>query len=200
MKNLLKKSALFIAGVSFASLASATTHVVTVQNFSFTPATFTAVVGDTVEWEWVAGTHTTTSLTIPGGAATWNNNITSSATTFKYKVTVAGTYNYWCAIHQTMMEGSFTVTNPTAVPAVSNSSQVIAKVYPNPATSVVNIHLNIAPGNNILLVNDMLGKEVVRKTLYNMDNTLDVSGWKKGVYIYHLKSNENDLEGKFEVQ
>jgi plastocyanin len=66
MKKLLQKSLVLIAGFAFASFANATTHVVTVQNFSFAPSSFTALVGDTVEWEWVGGSHTTTSLTIPG--------------------------------------------------------------------------------------------------------------------------------------
>jgi plastocyanin len=200
MKTLLKSTYLFITGIAFASIAHATTHIVTVQSFSFSPATVNAVVGDTIEWDWVGGSHTTTSLTIPGGAASWNNNINSSSTTFKYKVTVAGTYNYWCAIHTTMMEGVINVSTAAGVANVSASTQPIAKLYPNPATSLINIHLNITPGSNILVVNDILGKEVVRETLMNADNAIDVSVWKKGIYIYHLKNGTDDMEGKFEVQ
>lgn len=200
MKKLLKRAGLILAGILFTSLSNATIHFVTVQNFSFAPSTFAAFVGDTVEWDWVAGTHTATSLTIPAGAASWNNPMNSSSTVFRYVITVTGTYNYWCAIHTTMMEGSFTVTNAVGIPAVSGSSSPIVKFYPDPATSVVNIHLNITPGNNVLIVNDISGKEIARETLYNADNSIDVSLWKKGVYIYHLKNNTDDMAGKFEVQ
>ena len=200
MKKIFTKTVLLITGVSLAAITNATTHVVTVQNFSFTPSTFNAVVGDTVEWEWVAGGHTTTSLTIPGGAASWNNSMTSSSTTFKYKITTAGTYNYWCAIHTTMMEASFTVTTPAGVPAVSTPSQVIAKFFPNPVSDILNIHLNITPGNNVLIVTDILGKEVLRETLNNADNTIDVSSWKKGIYFYQLKNGTDKMAGKLEVQ
>jgi len=200
MKKLLKKSTLLMAGFAFASFAHATTHVVTVQNDSFTPSSFTAVVGDTVEWEWVAGGHTTTSLTIPGGAASWNNPMNNSNTTFKYKVTVAGTYNYWCAIHQSMMEASFTVIGTTGIPTVANVSQVIAKVYPNPVIDVLNIHLNITPGNNVLIIHDISGKEVLRETLNSIDNTINVTGWTKGIYFYQLKNGTDKMAGKLEVQ
>jgi len=113
MKALFKKIVLILSGISFISFAHATVHTVHVMNFSFSPSSFSASVGDTVEWIWVGGGHTTTSLTIPGGAASWSHPVNNSNTTFEYKITTAGTYTYWCAIHQTMMEASFTVSTPT---------------------------------------------------------------------------------------
>jgi plastocyanin len=89
-------------------------HIVSVANFSFTPSSFNAVVGDTVEWDWSNGSHTTTSTTIPGGAASWDNPINSSSTSFQYVITVAGTYSYQCTPHQPMgMVASFTASAPT---------------------------------------------------------------------------------------
>lgn len=91
----------------------ATKHIVTVQSFSFNPANISSVlVGDTIRWVWVNGSHTTTSVTIPGGAATWNSPITSVVTSFEYKVTVAGIYNYKCTPHAATMNGSFTASVP----------------------------------------------------------------------------------------
>lgn len=98
------------AAVSLFVSAHATTHVVTVSNFQFSPATVNAVVGDTIKWVWSNGFHTTTSLTIPAGAASWSAPIQSAGETFSYELTVAGTYNYWCAIHTTEMEGTINVT------------------------------------------------------------------------------------------
>ena len=88
----------------------ATKHVVTVQNFSFSPASISDVqLGDTIRWVWASGTHTTTSTTIPAGAAIWNSPITSTVTSFEYKVVVAGTFNYKCTPHASMgMVASFT--------------------------------------------------------------------------------------------
>ncbi len=54
------------------------THNVAVSNFSFTPSTINVTVGDTVKWNWVSGSHTTTcngssGTTRPAGSASWKN-------------------------------------------------------------------------------------------------------------------------------
>lgn len=90
----------------------ATIKKVNVQNFSFSPSSFSMNLGDTVEWVLVFGEHTTTSTTIPAGAAVWNNPINAANQSFKYVPTVAGTYNYRCNIHPTML-ASFTVVCST---------------------------------------------------------------------------------------
>ncbi|HUM46970.1 MAG TPA: T9SS type A sorting domain-containing protein [Chitinophagales bacterium] len=99
--------------------ASATKHVVTVQNFSFSPSSLTINQGDTVQWKWVNGIHTTTSTTLPPGAVAWNNAIDVSNQTFNYVPAVVGTYNYKCNIHPTTMLASFTVVCPTASVSIS---------------------------------------------------------------------------------
>ena len=71
----------------------ATTIVITVKNYQFSPANVNALVGDVIQWKWSSGTHTTTSTNIPIGAASWDKNITSTTTTYSYTLTVAGTYN-----------------------------------------------------------------------------------------------------------
>ena len=89
------------------------------------------VVGDIIEWVWGSGFHTTTSVTIPSGAATWDASINSSATSFQYTVTVAGSYNYFCSIHAGMT-ASFIATSTVPVvmtefKANNNGSQNILK-------------------------------------------------------------------------
>lgn len=96
--------------------SQATKHVVTVANFVFTPSSITINLGDTMEWQWLNGLHTTTSTTIPAGAAAWSNAIDASHLSFKYVPSVLGTYNYKCNIHPTTMLASFTVICPAAVP------------------------------------------------------------------------------------
>ncbi|MBX7108139.1 MAG: T9SS type A sorting domain-containing protein [Chitinophagales bacterium] len=96
--------------------AQATKHVVTVSNFVFTPSSMTINLGDTVEWQWLNGIHTTTSTTIPAGAVAWNNAIDATHLSFKYVPAVLGTYNYKCNIHPTTMLASFTVVCPAASP------------------------------------------------------------------------------------
>jgi plastocyanin len=89
----------------------AVTHTVQVGNFYFNPSSLNVNVGDIVKWVWVEGSHTTTSTSIPGGAASWNEPITASNQTYSYTVTTAGTYDYVCTPHAGMgMVGSFVAT------------------------------------------------------------------------------------------
>lgn len=109
---------LFLSSLLFLSV-NATTHIVTVANFQFSPANLTGVmVGDTIEWSWENGGHTTTGRTgeIPAGATAWDNAINSANTSFKYEVTVEGVYNYVCTIHEDGgMIASFTATGSLPV-------------------------------------------------------------------------------------
>jgi plastocyanin len=116
-----------LAGMGFQATAFATTHTVQVGNYFFNPSTLNVEVGDIVKWVWVAGNHTTTSSTIPAGAASWDKLINSSNQTYSYTVTVAGTYNYVCTPHASMgMVGSFTASNPAPSLTVSPSNQNVS--------------------------------------------------------------------------
>ncbi len=200
MKTLLRKTILILAGILFISITRATVITVTVMDYSFTPSSFTANVGDTVKWIWVNGGHTTTSTSVPSGAASWSNPLNSSSTSFEYTITTPGTYNYWCAIHTTMMEASFTV-NVTGIPVISDSSEAVAKFFPNPASTVLNVHLFISPNNNNeFIITDILGREVYREPLISINNSIDLLGWEKGIYLYRLKCDRETIEGKFAVQ
>ena len=96
------------------------TQIVNVSSYVFTPSSFTINIGDTIKWVWVGGTHTTTSLTIPAGAAAWDDPINSSKTSFIYVPAKTGTYNYKCTFHFAMgMKGSFTVVCPQASAQIS---------------------------------------------------------------------------------
>lgn len=116
----------FLTAISFYS--NATEWTVQVSNFQFSPKTLNVVVGDVVKWVWVTGSHTTTSTTIPAGAATWDKPMSSSSTTFSYTVTVEGTYSYKCTPHAGLgMTGSFTAS-PNLPITFKNFSVSISKV------------------------------------------------------------------------
>jgi plastocyanin len=110
----MKKTLLFL-GLALLCISTcfAKIHKIQVSNFQFTPSALTARVGDTIMWVWKNGTHTTTSLTIPMGAAPWNSNMNSTTKRFSYVVTVVGTYNFDCTIHPTLMTGTITVKRKT---------------------------------------------------------------------------------------
>ncbi len=99
-------------------------HNVNVGNYYFNPSSLNVTVGDTVRWVWVNGSHTTTSSTIPGAAASWDESINNSNTSYEYKVTVAGTYNYVCTPHAGMGQvGSFTAAGAAPTLNVTPSNQ-----------------------------------------------------------------------------
>lgn len=114
----------FCIGILLVSNRSVAT-IYTIQvglngNLSFSPSGLSIALGDTVRFQWVSGSHTTTSTSVPGGGVSWNQNITSGSTTYTYKPAVIGTYNYRCTPHVGMgMIGSFTVTTPLPIKIVS---------------------------------------------------------------------------------
>ena len=129
----MKKITTFISAFTFLALmfsniqTYAVKHIVNVQNITFSPSTLNVSVGDTVRWVWINGTHTTTSVTIPAGANTWDQPITSTNTFYEYPVTVAGTYNYECSIHAAMgMTATFTATSFVPTLAVTPSNRNVS--------------------------------------------------------------------------
>jgi plastocyanin len=110
-----------ISGITFTKTSFAVKHIVSVANFSFSPVNVNVTVGDTMRWVWASGTHTTTSTpgAIPPGASSWDAPITSTQTSFEYKVTVAGTYAYVCTPHAPTMAGTFTASAPAPTLAVA---------------------------------------------------------------------------------
>lgn len=191
----MNKIVTFIALLTIGFSAKATIHIVSVADFSFTPANLTSViVGDTVRFTWVSGTHTTTSIaqSIPANAAVWNSPITSANPTFDYKVTVAGTYTYVCSPHAPGMAGQFTATaNTSSISKIQKSTEL--KVYPNPFTSKVTINHG---GADKIEICSLLGETVASFSVSSTDKTsvLDLSDLRKGVYFYIIKENGKVLE------
>jgi len=81
--------------VSLAVGAPSVAHV-GVDNFFFTDSNVTIHVGDTVQWDWVAGFHTVTSLV---GSGEQFDSGAQSAGSFSHTFATAGTFNYYCQFH-----------------------------------------------------------------------------------------------------
>ena len=89
----------------------ATTHVVNFGGslgLTYSPSSFSAAVGDTVQWLGDFSMHPLSSTTIPANAPTWHS---ASGTSFNYRIAVAGDYHYKCDFHTGAgMNGSFTAS------------------------------------------------------------------------------------------
>ncbi|HYX21419.1 MAG TPA: PKD domain-containing protein [Thermoanaerobaculia bacterium] len=88
-------------------------------------STTTIHVGDTVQWNWTGGTHSTTSGTCTsggyyGGVCTpdnqWDSGQHSTGYSFSHTFGTAGNFNYYCSIHQAMMQGLVKVQAVTTAP------------------------------------------------------------------------------------
>ncbi len=145
----MKKNQFFVlAFMLFMVHSNAATHTVLVGqggSYTFSPSTLIVVVGDVVRFEWVSDNHSTTSLAIPLGAASWNSPMTTDVRVFEYPVTTEGTYQYECNPHSGGMTGSFTASANTSTGlAKSNlftSENVV--LIPNPSSSNVNLTITI---------------------------------------------------------
>ena len=100
--SLLVVLAAVLGGPSRADADLITVHIV---NFDFTDTGiggthFDPVIhqGDTVEWVWNQGFHSTTS--VAGMTESWNSTAMASAgQTFDHTFTHVGTFAYYCSIH-----------------------------------------------------------------------------------------------------
>ena len=161
----------------------ATTHIVQFGGsvgFAYSPASFPAVVGDTVTWEGDFSLHPLSSTSVPAGAATWHNG---SGSSFKYVIRVAGAYHYQCDIHSSVgMTGSFTVTSSAVLPGATGS------IAPRAATARV-----FSAGGNAYLQLNVGVEAFVSAALYSLDGkkllTIVNTRLETGVYTIPLQKN-----------
>ncbi len=186
----------------FSSLTFSRTINVSVSNFNFSPAAVTnAIVGDTIQWTRIAGSHTTTcngtnGTTRPPGASPWDAPLNSGNTSFKYVIQVAGTYNYVCTPHAPDMAG-------TIIATISSISQITEKVntykisqnYPNPFNPVTSIKFSV-PNNAFvtLKVYNSAGAEIETLVNENLNASSYEVVWNaekqsSGIYYYKIQSD-----------
>ena len=84
------------------------------------------------------------------------------------------------------------------IESVENSTGI--SVYPNPATTLLNIHHSTSTSPETLLITDLLGTVVYKENLCGIDNTISISTWSAGIYFYEVRSEKESTRGKFVVQ
>lgn len=172
------------------------------DGMSFVPASGVTVnLGDTIKWVWETGDHTTTSTTIPAGAAAWDHDITSADTVFIYTPTVAGTYEYKCTPHASMgMLGSFTVMDTTTGIAELPADFQEYVLSPNPAST--SIRVTYRDGDPAFQIYDVSGRLTEAPGLMKKsrsESVLDVSMLPAGNYILRIRTEKGSLTRKFTV-
>lgn len=85
----------------------------------------------------------------------------------------------------------------TGINEVAASNTVM--VYPNPATSTVNVITNNSEAATIRITN-MIGEVVLNQPLSQTENAVDVSAFNRGIYFYEVKTNSGVSKGKLVIQ
>ena len=177
------------------------TTMVTVSDNVFNPASFSVNVGDTVMWMWVNGTHTTTSTSVPVGAATWDQMIDQNNTSYMYVITAAGTYNYHCNFHYTMgMVGQFTAEQSSGI--AENIAGVSLNVFANPVNHQLQVDLKSSRNGDLtIILNDITGREVKMLAAGNQtagEHHLEynLADLPKGIYLLKFTLGNDELVRK----
>ena len=130
---------------------------------------------------------TTTSLTIPAGAVSWNSDINPGMPFFAYQVLVEGVYDYECTPHGFV--GNFTAINTgIETPEVNNNFKIYA-VQP----SIYNLSFTLTHSADVkVIVYDLTGKsaKVLASSLYTAGeylNTYNLEELRKGIYLIEMR-------------
>src|SRR5207249_1853432 len=89
----------------------------------FSPSAVTVNAGDTVDWQWMTGYHSTTGQQSP---ETWDSGVQYAPHTFSHTFMKPGTYSYFCSVHAALgMTGTVSVraavTTTTRPPSTSTT-------------------------------------------------------------------------------
>jgi hypothetical protein len=79
-------------------------------------------------------------------------------------------------------------------------SDMLVKVYPNPATNNIYIESNNQSEGTTCSIYDLTGKEIHTQQLHDSKTKIDVSGFPNGQYIVRIVNNDNVKTQKFIVQ
>jgi plastocyanin len=210
MKKILLASTLCL-GLFTAS--KATVHLITISGTTFTPATVTASVGDTVAWA-LTGVHTATEVSSatwaangntpfaggPGGGFNYNQSNTLAGTSW-IKITSTSTIYFVCSPHAAMsMKGQINVSGTTGIN--EQAKELSFLVYPNPATNYINVNVSGSDDNTATIeVINLLGSKVIdlggKQTLVNGVKRIDVSALPKGVYFVNIVADNKNRSIRF---
>jgi plastocyanin len=190
----MKKTYSFIFASIFTVLTlnlSAVTIPVSIANSAFSPATFTANVGDMVVWTLVNGNHNVVGLSVPAGAASISSGTMAIGGTYSYTITVAGNYGYKCGIHSSMLAGF----SASSVGISESATNLITSVYPNPFKDKLTIKYN---GIESIQVFNIIGDKIKSVELAPTESKveIDFENLPSGMYFYRTYRDGNIVETK----
>ena len=182
---------LLIISLMLPLASNATVWTINNSGFSFSPATLTIELGDTVMFS-LGSNHNAVEVS----QATWNANGSTSNGGFTLAFGggmlipgAAQTYYYVCQPHASMgMKGQIIVNNSTGISSPEAVDGTL-KFKPNPATDFTKVHTGMSEGAVAnLTIFDITGKVVFRQNAITNNYLLDLTQFKKGVYFAEIRA------------
>jgi hypothetical protein len=84
-------------------------------------------------------------------------------------------------------------SNYSMIRAVEFSNSATISVWPNPATSVLHVQYSSTASNVNVQIFDELGRNVMRSSIYQGNNSIDVSNLSKGIYFLILQEGNKQI-------
>lgn len=90
-----------------------------------------------------------------------------------------------------------TFISSTSVDSDIPNGNFSPSIYPNPANTILNIHKSSNTLNETLVITDVFGREIFKKSINISDVKIDVSKWDAGVYNLELMGEKTSMSSKF---
>ncbi len=141
------------------------------------------------EWSYLEDGRLVLDARNEGAAYRWNTGARTQ--------TIMPLYpgNYWVNVtneYGCLTQASINVTEVS----VEETANMEVKVFPNPTTGV--LHLE-APGPFSVRVFTLDGREIHSSGMKEFSYTLDLSGWGKGVFFFHVNTTEAQAPAVYRV-
>ena len=151
---------------------------------------------DTVKWTWTSPNHSVENNPAGTSVETFDSGILGpNGSTFSHTFTVLGSNDYYCVVHgATNMSGTITVVAEGTLSTKDLSIEDFS-IFPNPASYKVNLNFSNKFKEGIVKVYNIIGKEVLNKTITSFEPEVDISRWNPGVYIINI-----EVEGKSQTK
>jgi len=157
------------------------------------PTTFCQ--GDSVELTANTGTNYTYQWNLGGTAIL-------GATSVSYWAKAAGSYTVTIdSASSTATSTAIVVVDTACTTGINTIAAANLSVYPNPASSLLNINSNQNLGGYNLQMFDIVGRLVVSQVLEGSNNAINVAKLANGTYVYRITDKESNViaQSKFNV-
>jgi plastocyanin len=183
---------------------------VTATDFVFTPPNVVIDAGQSVEWVWGNGLHTTTngvsSAPADNPGSLWDAPLDSAHPSFTFQFNTPGFYPYFCRVHEAVMKGTIQVRATTGIGG-DPTSRFRLLPAPNPFADKVNLHFILDKDTRVVLdIFDLGGRKVENLIATNMSAGPHDVTWSgldtrqqpvvPGVYFARLQAGD----GRMQVQ